>query len=118
MRVTSLLRRPRKTRPDLARIITKADAKQLLRDGSGDVTGHTYEKAGQDYSLSGPVIFCSGGLGADHTQQPLLAKYCPELMLPSTASRELCASDGIEMGEAICARTVATSGCTCTPLAT
>jgi len=83
-----------------ARIITKARVHTLTMEGQV-CTGCIYEKAGTDYSESGPVILCSGGFGADFTQDSLLAKYRPDLMHLPTTNGEHCTGDGIKMGEAI-----------------
>merc|ERR1719511_562382 len=85
---------------DRARIVTKARAVRLLTSG-GVCTGLVYEKGGTDYSESGPVILCSGGFGADFTQDSLLAQYRPDLMHLPTTNGEHCTGDGIKMGEAI-----------------
>merc|ERR1711939_877889 len=57
---------------DRARIITKARAHKLLMS-NGACVGLIYEKAGQDFQEHGPVIFASGGFGADFTNDSLLA---------------------------------------------
>merc|ERR1712139_711207 len=53
---------------DMARIITKARAHTLTME-KGACVGLVYEKGGKDFSEKGPVILCSGGFGADFTQQ-------------------------------------------------
>merc|ERR1711972_234247 len=65
-----------------------------------------YEKGGRDNKEFGPVIFCSGGFGADFTQDSLLAKYRPDLLHLPTTNGEHCTGDGIKMGEAIGAKTI------------
>merc|ERR1712176_1736048 len=84
----------------VARIITKAKAHTLIIE-DGACTGLAYEKGGNDYSESGPVILCSGGFGADFSQDSLLAKYRPDLMHLPTTNGAHCTGDGIKMGEAI-----------------
>merc|ERR1719469_1681626 len=84
----------------VARIITKARAHTLTMEGQV-CTGLVYEKGGTDVSECGPVILCSGGFGADFTQDSLLAKYRPDLMHLPTTNGEHCTGDGIKMGEAI-----------------
>eukprot|EP00746_Dinoflagellata_sp_MGD_P157015 gnl/MRDRNA2_/MRDRNA2_86070_c0_seq6.p1 gnl/MRDRNA2_/MRDRNA2_86070_c0~~gnl/MRDRNA2_/MRDRNA2_86070_c0_seq6.p1 ORF type:complete len:692 (+),score=189.18 gnl/MRDRNA2_/MRDRNA2_86070_c0_seq6:73-2148(+) len=91
---------------DKARIITKAKATTLLQNKSGAVTGVIYEKGGVQFQEHGPVIICTGGFGADFTQNSLLAKYRPDLMHLPTTNGEHCTGDGIKMGEAIGAKTI------------
>merc|ERR1712242_200016 len=56
---------------------------------------------GKTVNQKGPVILCSGGFGADFTQNSLLAQYRPDLMHLPTTNGEHCTGDGIKMGEAI-----------------
>jgi len=93
-------------RCDKAKIITKARAHKLLTNSSGACTGLVYEKGGSDNTQLGPVILCSGGFGADFTQNSLLAQYRPDLMHLPTTNGEHCTGDGIKMGEAIGAKSV------------
>jgi flavocytochrome c len=90
----------------LARIITKARAHKLLMNKGGACVGVVYEKGGIDFQEHGPVIICTGGFGADFTNQSLLAKYRPDLMHLPTTNGEHCTGDGIKMGEAIGAKTI------------
>merc|ERR1712003_84256 len=90
---------------DKARIITKARAHTLIMD-NGACIGIKYEKGGKDFVEDGPVIFASGGFGADFTQQSLLAKYRPDLMHLPTTNGEHCTGDGIKMGEAVGAKSI------------
>jgi len=94
---------------DRARIITKACAHKLLTNTSGgklSVVGLVYSKNGEDFKEFGPVIFCSGGFGADFTTDSLLAQYRPDLLHLPTTNGEHCTGDGIKMGEAIGAKTI------------
>jgi len=91
---------------DRARIVTKAKATDLLRNKAGAVVGVNYEKGGVQFQEHGPVIICTGGFGADFTQNSLLAKYRPDLMHLPTTNGEHCTGDGIKMGEAIGAKTI------------
>merc|ERR1719267_266937 len=91
---------------DKARIITKARATELLQGPDRDVIGLIYEKGGQQFKEMGPVILCSGGFGADFSNNSLLAKYRPDLLHLPTTNGEHCTGDGIKMGEAIGAKTV------------
>jgi len=60
---------------DKARIITKARANELIVDTNKEVIGLKYEKGGETFSEMGPVILCTGGFGADFSNNSLLAKY-------------------------------------------
>jgi len=91
---------------DKARIITKARATKLLQNPTGDVVGLIYEKGGLQFQEHGPVILCSGGFGADFSNDSLLAKYRPDLLHLPTTNGEHCTGDGIKMGEAIGAKTI------------
>merc|ERR1711870_143185 len=91
---------------DRARIITKACVNKLILNSTGDVVGCLYEKGGKDHKEFGPVIFCSGGFGADFTQNSLLAMYRPDLLHLPTTNGEHCTGDAIKMGESIGAKTV------------
>merc|ERR1711878_43930 len=88
-------------RCDKAQIVTKARSHKLLMTESGSCKGLVYEKGGSDINQMGPVILCSGGFGADFTQNSLLAQYRPDLMHLPTTNGEHCTGDGIKMGEAV-----------------
>jgi len=90
---------------DLARIITKARVHKLLMNG-GICVGCAYEKGGAEFQEHGPVILCSGGFGADFSQDSLLGKYRPDLLHLPTTNGEHCTGDGIKMGEAVGAKTI------------
>merc|ERR1712003_519914 len=90
---------------DKARIITKARAHTLIME-NGACVGIKYEKGGKDHTEKGPVILCSGGFGADFTQDSLLAKYRPDLMHLPTTNGEHCTGDGIKMGEQVGAKSI------------
>merc|ERR1719453_2782925 len=90
---------------DRARIITKAEVFKLICNGKA-VTGCEYRKAGVVTKEFGPVIFCSGGFGADFGQDSLLAKYRPDLLHLPTTNGEHCTGDAIKMGEAVGALTI------------
>merc|ERR1719220_1689514 len=91
---------------DRARIITKANVFKVLTSGSGDVVGCVYRKADAEIKEYGPMIFASGGYGADFGADSLLAKYRPDLLHLPTTNGEHCTGDGIKMGEAIRAKTI------------
>merc|ERR1712151_1473673 len=85
--------------------ITKACVNKLICNGPA-VVGCEYLKAGATYKEYGPVIFASGGFGADFGSDSLLAMYRPDLMHLPTTNGEHCAGDGIKMGEKIGAKTI------------
>merc|ERR1712187_240391 len=62
--------------------------------------------AGTDAKEFGPVIFATGGFGADFTQNSLLAQYRPDLLHLPTTNGEHCTGDAIKMGEAVGAKTI------------
>merc|ERR1719384_2090426 len=90
---------------DRARIITKACVNKLICNGPA-VVGCEYLKAGATYKEYGPVIFASGGFGADFGSDSLLAMYRPDLLHLPTTNGEHCTGDGIKMGEGIGAKTI------------
>merc|ERR1711971_467150 len=100
-----MLEKVSEKRPDLARIVTKANCNKLIMNG-GACVGICYTKGGQTFQEHGPVIFASGGFGADFTQNSLLAQYRPDLMHLPTTNGEHCTGDGIKMGEAVGAKTI------------
>ncbi|CAE8598614.1 unnamed protein product [Polarella glacialis] len=50
---------------DLARIINKANVKELLMNSAGACVGCMYVKKGKEFKEDGPVILTTGGFGAD-----------------------------------------------------
>jgi succinate dehydrogenase/fumarate reductase flavoprotein subunit len=90
---------------DRGRIITKACVNKLICNGKA-VVGCEYVKGGTTYKEFGPVVFASGGFGADFGQDSLLAKYRPDLLHLPTTNGEHCTGDGIKLGEAIGAKTI------------
>merc|ERR1711953_1263946 len=90
---------------DRARIITKAEVFKLIQNGKA-VVGCEYRKAGTVTKAFGPVIFCSGGFGADFGSDSLLAKYRPDLLHLPTTNGEHCTGDAIKMGEKLGAETI------------
>ena len=87
------------SRGDLARIVTKAEAKRLL-GRRGAVVGVEYAKDGAMHKEYGPVIIATGGFGADYTPDSLLAKHRPELRaLPTNGDH--CTGDGIKMAQSV-----------------
>jgi flavocytochrome c len=90
---------------DRARIITKAHVFELLQSGK-DVVGCIYRKGGAEYKEYGPMIFASGGYGADFGADSLLCKYRPDLLHLPTTNGEHCTGDAIKMGVDIGAKTI------------
>merc|ERR1712061_957629 len=90
---------------DRARIITKAEVFNLIMNGPA-VVGCEYRKAGKVSKEFGPVVFASGGFGADFGSDSLLAKYRPDLLHLPTTNGEHCTGDAIKMGEAVGAETI------------
>jgi len=85
---------------DRARIITKAEVFKLILNDKA-VVGCEYRKTGNAYKEFGPVVFASGGFGADFGSDSLLATYRPDLLHLPTTNGEHCTGDAIKMGEAI-----------------
>lgn len=90
---------------DRARIITKAEVFELLVN-DGAVVGCKYKKGGEVMKEFGPLIFASGGFGADFGSDSLLAQHRPDLLHLPTTNGEHCTGDGIKMGMAIGAKTI------------
>merc|ERR1712070_1271261 len=90
---------------DRARIVTKAEVFKLILHG-GAVVGAYYEKGGVNLKEFGPVVFASGGFGADFGSDSLLAMYRPDLLHLPTTNGEHCTGDAIKMGESIGAATI------------
>ena len=94
------------TNGEIARIITKAEAKRLLHDGNGTVIGVEYEKGGALHQEYGPVVIATGGFGADYKPDSLLKKYRPDLQALPTTNGDHCTGDGIKMAMAVGADTI------------
>jgi len=90
---------------DRARIITKAEVFKLIQNGKA-VVGCHYRKGGSVFKEFGPVVFASGGYGADFGSDSLLASYRPDLLHLPTTNGEHCTGDAIKMGESIGAKTI------------
>ncbi|CUI14393.1 unnamed protein product [Bodo saltans] len=88
-------------RPADVKIITKARVTKILREADGPVTGVVYEKGSETITEFGPVIICTGGFGADFSENSLLRRFKPEVMAFSTTNGDHCTGDGLKMGEAI-----------------
>merc|ERR1712196_620495 len=90
---------------DHSRIITKAEVYNVICNGNA-VVGCEYRKGGTSFKEFGPVIFCSGGYGADFGADSLLAKYRPDLLHLPTTNGEHCTGDAIKIGEGIGIKTI------------
>jgi len=88
-----------------SRIINKARVFDVILNDKCVVGAH-YEKGGKNFKEFGPVIFCSGGFGADFGSDSLLAVYRPDLLHLPTTNGEHCTGDGIKIGEKHGAQTV------------
>merc|ERR1712137_561134 len=88
-----------------AKIINKAEVYKLICNGPA-VVGCEYRKGGATFKEFGPLIFASGGYGADFGSDSLLAKYRPDLLHLPTTNGEHCTGDAIKMGENIGAKTI------------
>ena len=91
---------------DLARIVTKAEAKRLIKSEAGAVVGVEFQKDGKMHVEYGPVIIATGGFGADYQPDSLLAKHRPELRALPTTNGDHCTGDGIKMAVGVGAGTI------------
>ena len=87
--------------PHLAEIKLKAEVTGLLKDDKGAVTGVVYTQEGKQGEAHGPVIFATGGYGADFSDSGLLAKYRPDLLKFSTTNGDHCTGDAIKIGKEV-----------------
>ena len=94
-----------KTKGAAARIISKANVTELVRDDAGAVVGVHYEKDGAQHTEYGSVIIATGGFAADFSPDGILAKVRPDLLGFSTTNGEHCTGDGIKMALAVGAGT-------------
>ncbi|GBG24788.1 Succinate dehydrogenase ubiquinone flavoprotein subunit, mitochondrial [Hondaea fermentalgiana] len=79
-----------------ARLLNKATVTELIKDGD-EVVGVVFEKGGKTYKEYGPVILCTGGFGADFSEDSLLAQVSDqfaEMEAWSTTSRAAKQSNG------------------------
>jgi len=86
--------------PNKARVVNKATVTELIQDNSGTVIGCVFEKGGKTYKEYGPVIICTGGFGADFTDNSLLSQVMAEwdkLGAWSNSSRAALQSGGIKV---------------------
>jgi len=96
-----------KNQPDIARVITKANVFELIKDSNNSVIGVKYkDKDGNVQSEYGPVILATGGFGADFSDNGLLHKLRPDLLHLPTTNGDHCTGDGIKLAQALGADTV------------
>jgi len=81
-----------------AQLINKAEVKDLIVDEqTNEVTGVVFDKGGKSYEEHGPVILCTGGFGADFTDNSYLAQVSEQFAKMdawSTSSRAAKQSGG------------------------
>ena len=94
------------TKGEVARIVNKATATDLIRDAQGAVVGVRYTKDGKSHAEYGPVIIATGGFAADFSANGILARVRPDLVNLPTTNGEHCTGDGIKMALAAGAGTV------------
>jgi len=90
---------------DRAKIVTKAEVFELIMNKDSCI-GCKYRKDGKVEKEYGPLIFASGGFGADFGADSLLAQHRPDLLHLPTTNGEHCTGDGIKMGMAVGAKTI------------
>ena len=86
---------------ELAKIINKAKVTNLIKDNSGNVVGLEYEKEGKIIKEHGVVVICTGGFGADFSQNSLLQKYRPDICHLPTTNGNHCSGDGLKMATSV-----------------
>eukprot|EP00008_Paramoeba_atlantica_P005363 CAMPEP_0201488932 /NCGR_PEP_ID=MMETSP0151_2-20130828/20468_1 /ASSEMBLY_ACC=CAM_ASM_000257 /TAXON_ID=200890 /ORGANISM="Paramoeba atlantica, Strain 621/1 / CCAP 1560/9" /LENGTH=608 /DNA_ID=CAMNT_0047874365 /DNA_START=17 /DNA_END=1843 /DNA_ORIENTATION=- len=95
-----------KEQPSRARLINRARATSLIKDGD-EVVGVEYTFKGETKKEYGVVIVATGGFGHDFTgEDSFLKKYKPETLPLSTTNGDHCTGDGMKMGAAIGANLV------------
>lgn len=82
-----------------AKVITRAKATALLKDGSGAINGVTYVVAGNTYTQpASAVVIATGGYGAGVLDEnSLLKRVRPDLMHLPTTNGKHCTGDGIDL---------------------
>lgn len=86
--------------PDRAKIVVKARATGLIKEGD-EVVGVKYTHDGKEYTEYGAVIVATGGYAADFTEDSLLKKYRPDVVAFPTTNGPHATGDGIKMAAAI-----------------
>ncbi|CAG8682286.1 3319_t:CDS:2, partial [Cetraspora pellucida] len=89
-----------KKQPGRVRLIKKARATKLIKDGE-TIVGVEYVKDGQTFQEYGPVILSTGGYAADFTEDSLLKKYRPDIYDLPTTNGDHSTGDGHKMIMAI-----------------
>merc|ERR1719207_406480 len=76
----------------------KSKVTKLIKDASGAVIGvEGVTNDGKTFTEHGPVIICTGGYGADFSEDSLLIKHRPDLAHLPTTNGEHCTGDGLKM---------------------
>ncbi|CAG8727257.1 14908_t:CDS:2, partial [Racocetra fulgida] len=85
-----------KKQPDRVRLIKKARATKLIKEGE-TVVGVEYVKDGQTFKEYGPVVLATGGYAADFTEDSLIKKYRPDIYHLPTTNGDHSTGDGHKM---------------------
>jgi flavocytochrome c len=92
---------------DRAKIMLKSKVNKLIKDASGSIIGvEGVTNDGKAFTEYGPVIICTGGYGADFSEDSLLIKHRPDLAHLPTTNGDHCTGDGLKMAVSIGADTV------------
>merc|ERR1711937_588321 len=85
-----------------AKIMLKSKVTKLLKDANGSVVGvEGVTNDGKPFTEHGPVIICTGGFGADFSDDSLLIKHRPDLAHLPTTNGDHCTGDGLKMSMAV-----------------
>ena len=91
-----------KSHPHRARLLTKADVKEIFLAPDGKTVGGVkFLKDGQMHTEYGTVVIATGGYGADFTDGSLLQQHRPDLLHLPTTNGDHCTGDGIKMAQKI-----------------
>ena len=94
--------------PSRLEIVLSATASKLIKNDVNAICGIEYEKEGKVHQVTGPVVLCTGGFGADfNSSTSTISRYRPDLMRLSTSCNLLASTgDGIRLGEHVGAKLV------------
>lgn len=85
----------------------KSKVTKLIKDASGSIIGvEGVTNDGKAFTEHGPVIICTGGYGADFSEDSLLIKHRPDLAHLPTTNGDHCTGDGLKMAVSVGADTV------------
>ena len=79
-----------------AKIVITTRVTELIMSG-GSLYWRCICEGGADFNEYGPVIFASGGFGADFTNNSLQATHCPDLLHLLTTNGEHCTGGTIKI---------------------